>query len=74
MINKYKKSPKQLKDGLLTFGLFTAALYCVALARGLSGDFDMKFNLALTGAIVGTGLFVSNLIRYRKITENKKEE
>ena len=40
-----KKSPEQMKKELWTMGMIALALFFIALARGMSGDFDVKFTI-----------------------------
>lgn len=57
-----KKSPEQMKKELWTMGMIALALFFIALARGMSGDFDVKFTI---------GFFYS--IRYNKTIKKNKE-
>ena len=68
-----KKSPEQMKKELWTMGMIALALFFIALARGMSGDFDVKFTIASTGSVVCASLCFFYSIRYNKIIKKNKE-
>lgn len=55
-------------------GMIALALFFIALARGLSGDFDIKFNIASTGCVFCTSLFIFYSIRYNRTIKQNKEK
>lgn len=69
-----KKSPEQMKKELWSMGMLAIALLFIALARGMNGDFDIKFTIASTGSVVCGWLFFFYLIGYDKaINKDKKK-
>ena len=44
-----------------------------ALARGMSGDFDVKYTIASTGSVVCASLCFFYSIRYNKTIKKNKE-
>ena len=63
-----------MKKELWPMGMIALALFFIALARGISGDFDVKFTIASTGSFVCASLFLFYSIRYNKNIKKNKEK